>query len=298
MGICFQDAKMMYDARLNGVVFRNTATIGHQSLFLHPAEIKHFERELKRLSNVAPSKSLSEYQFGDYSDHFLREFLSVDTLTVVDVSAYEGADTIHDLNAPIPDSLADRFNAVIDSGSLEHIFNFPVAVSNLMRMVRVGGSIFMTTPANNLCGHGFYQFSPELMFRVFTAENGFELRRVVVFESKFPQITMSSNRRAYEVMDPVAVGSRIGLVSKRPVSMMFEARKIADVPLFVNPPLQSDFVTLWKSEGDDSTVATGLSLLVRKAFGHLPSSIQNQLYGYRERRRFSLSNPRFYKRIS
>jgi hypothetical protein len=32
------------------------------------------------------------------------------------------------------------------------------------------------TPANNQMGHGFYQFSPELFFRVFSQENGYLLR--------------------------------------------------------------------------------------------------------------------------
>jgi hypothetical protein len=47
---------------------------------------------------------------------------------------------------------------VIETGSLDHIFNFPVAISNLMQMTRVGGSVFLTTVANNLCGHGFSGF--------------------------------------------------------------------------------------------------------------------------------------------
>ena len=59
------------------------------------------------------------------------------------------------------------------------IFNFPVAIRNLMRMAKVGGQVFLTTPANNFCGHGFYQFSPELAYRIFALENGFEPASVV-----------------------------------------------------------------------------------------------------------------------
>ena len=43
-------------------------------------------------------------------------------------------------------------------------------------MLTVGGSIFVNTPANNMMGHGFYQFSPELMYRIFAEANGFDPR--------------------------------------------------------------------------------------------------------------------------
>jgi 2-polyprenyl-3-methyl-5-hydroxy-6-metoxy-1,4-benzoquinol methylase len=79
---------------------------------------------------------------------------------VLDASPYEGADTIHDMNTPVPEAWHGRYDVV--SGSLEHIFNFSVAIANLANMLRVGGTIFVTTPVNNLMGHGVYQFSPEL----------------------------------------------------------------------------------------------------------------------------------------
>jgi len=41
---------------------------------------------------------------------------------------------------------------VIDSGSLEHIYNFPVAIANCMKMVKVGGSFFIFNMANNHMG--------------------------------------------------------------------------------------------------------------------------------------------------
>jgi hypothetical protein len=213
---------------------------------------------------------------------------------VLDYSGYEGADTIHDLNLPVPESLVGRFDAVVDAGSLEHVFNFPVAVANLMRMARVGGSVFITTPANNLCGHGFYQFSPELMFRVFSPENGFETRRVALVEAVFPSVELTVNRRVHEVTDPAAVGRRAGLLSKRPVMMMVEAVKTAEVPLFAVPPLQSDYVSAW---GRGPKSAGGRGSAVRRLFDRLPLPLQRRIRGWRERVVFSLANRRFYRRV-
>src|SRR5438477_418150 len=79
----------------------------------------------------------------------------------------------HDMNEPIPDKFKETYTAVLDGGSLEHVFNFPVAIKNCMEMVKVGGHYLAITPANNFFGHGFYQFSPELYFTVLSKENGF-----------------------------------------------------------------------------------------------------------------------------
>ena len=41
-------------------------------------------------------------------------------------------------------------------------------------MVKLGGHFIGVYPIDNFCGHGFYQFLPELFFRCFSQENGFE----------------------------------------------------------------------------------------------------------------------------
>lgn len=98
----------------------------------------------------------------------------------MDASKYEGASVVQDLNQPVPDSLKERFDAIFDGGTLEHVFNIPAALKNCMEMTKVGGRFYMHTCANNLCGHGFYQFSPELFYRVFSEQNGFEVERMVI----------------------------------------------------------------------------------------------------------------------
>lgn len=287
---------MLWEARRRGVSFKDTVTVGHQFLFLHPSDVKFFRQAYQANSPDSAVKSFNGYKFGDYSDSFLREFLEIKNLSIIDASGYEGADIIHDLNEPIPENLHGRFDAVIDSGTLEHIFNFPVAIANLMKLVRTGGSIFITTPANNLCGHGFYQFSPELMFRIFTKENGFELNRIVMFEAKSPRIELTSSRKAYEVTDPEKVRSRVGIMSKGAVTMMIEAKKISDAELFAVIPLQSDYVALW-NEGETERQQTGAKKILKSIFGNLPFFLQARILGYREKRKFSFSNKQFYKKL-
>ena len=48
----------------------------------------------------------------------------------MDASAFEGANFVHDLNNPIPEELHCKYDAVVDGGTLEHVFNVPVAFAN------------------------------------------------------------------------------------------------------------------------------------------------------------------------
>ena len=153
----------------------------------------------------------------------------------IDASAYEGASLVHDMNVPIGDELKRKFSVVIDGGTLEHIFNFPVAIQNCMQMLDVGGHFFSHTMANNFMGHGFYQFSPELFYRVFSAENGFRVHRVVVFEQRV------GRPRWYEAADPNDIDERVELINGRPTYLFVHAERLADVPIFAAPPQQPDY---------------------------------------------------------
>jgi len=159
-------------------------------------------------------------------------------------------------------------------------------------MLKVGGQMFLKSPANNLCGHGFYQFSPELMFRVFSIENGFTLGRVIVLETTFPT-EETAYRDAYEVTDPKRAQARVGLTSGKPALLLVEATKVADVVPFATPPLQSDYVSAW-NRGPAERAQTGA---LRRLYAKLPASVQARLRGYRQLRRNALSNEQFYRKL-
>jgi hypothetical protein len=110
-----------------------------------------------------------------------------------------------------------------------------------MEMLQVGGHYIGITPANNTMGHGFYQFSPELFYNVFSADNGFALKKMLIY-------TLDAESKSsdwYEVMDPAKVNSRVVLVNSLPTYIMFVAQKLKEVPVFSSNPQQSDYRNLW-----------------------------------------------------
>ena len=87
-------------------------------------------------------------------------------------------------------------------------------------------------------GHGFWQFSPELLFRVFSPANGYEVKIVLLHE-------VVSQRAWYVVSDPDQVHQRVTLCNSNPTYILTIAKRIAKCEIFSQPPLQSDYSAIW-----------------------------------------------------
>ncbi len=112
-------------------------------------------------------------------EEFYKRF-GFDEVHTMDVSTYQGASHIHDLNYPLPRELADQYDTVVSGGTLEHVFDVANALKCLAEMVKVGGTVICGAPMNNWIDHGFYQLSPTLKFDFFST-NEFDLRQSQVY---------------------------------------------------------------------------------------------------------------------
>ena len=250
MGIIACRARLMLEARKNGVNFTSTLTLGRQSLNMAPKEIYKLSREFG-VGDCNHLSNLLKYKDKTYADEFFYSFLGVRKLSVIDHSDYQGADITHDLNLPISHELDNRFDVVIDGGTLEHIFNFPEAIKNCMRMVKRGGTLFVFSMSNNHCGHGFYQFSPELFFRIFQYKYGYKCEKVIMLKHPFPGAELSSSQKCYLVKDPALLGRRANIVSRSPLGIMIQASKTDNVEIFKSYPQQSDYIASWDTGSID-----------------------------------------------
>ena len=182
----------------------------------------------------------------EYSEDFFA-LLGAKEIFAIDVSDFEGANILHDMNRPLPNSLISSFDLVLDGGTLEHIFDLPTALRNTTRMVRPNGRFISLTQANNFCGHGFYQFSPELFYRFLCPKNGYVTEYCIIWED-IPR------SQFYRVPDPDVVGTRINLTSEFGTNMTVQAKRISDVsPEFI--PQQSDYVRLWNTQPGETNLS-------------------------------------------
>lgn len=237
MGVDLETARFLLARRHEGARFDRCVTLGRQHYFLSHSETRGLLKDFGLSPAACPDLFAPEYPA--YADSFWRT-LGAQTLHSIDASDFEGASQVHDLNRPVPDSWHGAYDVVCDCGTLEHVFDFPAAIRNCMEMVACGGHFFTQTPANNYLGHGFYQFSPELFFRVLSPANGFRVERCVAVE-------YGLRRRWFEVTDPEVLRARVTLINAAPVILFVWARRLAIQRLFAQPPQQSDYAAVWTS---------------------------------------------------
>jgi SAM-dependent methyltransferase len=253
MGINASSAEFLLHSRSSGISFRNMVTLGRQNLSVD-------DRKMKRLLNqygIADLNDVSDIDnaFGHDLPHPADSFfkaLGAARIDSIDADAYQASSIVHDMNLPIPAKLHKQYDCVVDGGTLEHIFAFPTAIRNCMEMVKVGGHLILMTPANNFFGHGFYQFSPELFFRILSPENGFCLERMfavetenVSYKAKGKICYYERSSRPYNVLDPAVTGKRGLLQNDKMVLLYIQAKRQTDVPFFAKAPQQSDYVSQW-----------------------------------------------------
>ncbi len=237
MGFDKSSVRLLLYAKKHKVSFDSVITIGRQKLLLKKTVLKKILQEFNVPFSDNTLDSIINANEG-YAESLLKLFGATITDSL-DFSDYEGASFIHDLNNILPSNLEKKYSLVIDGGSLEHIFNFPTAIKNCMSMIKVGGHFIGITPVNNLMGHGFYQFTPELFYRIFSPGNGFQVEKMLIFEIK-------RNPVFYEVADPESIAQRVMLINNNYTYLFVISKRISDLPIFLSNPQQSDYVTMWK----------------------------------------------------
>jgi hypothetical protein len=229
MGIDYTTAKFLAEAHKAGAPFISTLTLGRMSWLVCPPHAR-------KLGIEHPPT------YGAFAEPFFRS-LGAQRIESLDCSPYEEATIIHDLNQ-WPLFPKDEFDAVIDCGTLEHVFNLPIAFQTTLSLVRTGGSLFMVTPVNNHVNHGYYQFSPELIRDLLLA-NGFLIEKAALLRLGL------FRDRIYNLSKPEVY--QRGLITGDQVRLMVHAKKYLSVPF--NYPQQPPHPAPVKP-----TAGTGLKL--------------------------------------
>jgi SAM-dependent methyltransferase len=204
--------------------FGETVTIGRQGL--HASE--------HRVKELVGTKSTYKNQV--YCEELLTEYFGATNVESIDNSDYEKATRIHNMNEPLPQNLCGKFDTVIDGGCLEHIFNVPQAFKNCSLLCKQGGQILHILPANNFCGHGFWQFSPELFFALYSTENGYEETEVFLAD-------LFDRDKWYQVQKPTN-GKRVNIKSSDALYVL--VRTVLKKTNFAHINVQqSDYVYEW-----------------------------------------------------
>lgn len=169
-------------------------TLGNQDIYATGEDIKKWAEEYNiKLNN--PGKTLYSTssdvpKMNKEASRYIHaktffEFLGIleENYYDIDKFPFDKPKIIHDLQDPINYKFHNFFNLIIDSGTMEHIFDAKSVMENLVRMTNIGGYVLQFIPAQNFLNHGFYQFSPTFFYDFYTS-NGFEIIESYIIETR------------------------------------------------------------------------------------------------------------------
>jgi hypothetical protein len=222
MGIDAHALRFLQYSAKKGTRLGRVATLGRQELHIDEARLRRFLR-------LRPG-----YRHEEYAERILLDYLFATCVESFDNSAFEGATHIVDMNRPLP-SKHGLYDTVLDAGCLEHIYNAPQALLNISQLCAAGGQILHILPANNFCGHGFWQLSPELFFSLYSERNGYKDTTVFL-------AALRDDRFWYEVRRPEG-GHRAIVRSSSPLYVL--CRTTTGSSFLPQPVQQADYALAW-----------------------------------------------------
>lgn len=229
-------------------------TLGQQAVYGTLEEVKKIIKSHNVLPRDLPHNFDIKNKIPSWNETYMSRFTNAQTVLtllgaekvqVADCSSYENPDYLIDLNTVVQNGLNEKFDVILDVGTLEHIFDIPTALSNLIKMLKKGGQIILILPASGAIDHGFYSFSPTLLFDFFQ-NNGFHNFSCYLLEGS--QFSVMKKARVYKYDH---VGDQHVLVSKKGVEVAFFATKMdaPSQPVQIVKPMQSLFVNnIWKNQ--------------------------------------------------
>lgn len=205
-------------------------TLGQQSVHTTLNEVKNiFKKQGVTLENLPldfnTRNKIPDWKGTKYDDYTncqaTLSLLGAKKVIAADVSGYENPDIIMDFNLPVDKKYYNAFDAIVDIGTLEHIFNISQALENINLMCKPGGTIVLGTWTSNDINHGFYQICPTLFYDYFSM-NGFENFDCFILVGS--NLNYEKKAKIWQCNNRAMVESMI-LNSKKGVETMFFATK-------------------------------------------------------------------------
>jgi hypothetical protein len=197
------------------------------------------------------------------ADTFFRSLGILDVTSVDIPSCEHQPDLIHDLNIPIPQNFSNRFNLVIDPGTIEHVFDIKTGLTNIVRALKIGGVIIQQVPVYSFNG-GYYSINP-IVLNDFYAANGFcEFKTYIIMWDRYRAYTGS--HRCYQYQEKL-FGGRHAIADydqcRFSPHMLFFARKNEELPE-IRIPLQFEGQYMTSTSADFAKARRGFLWQVKQ----------------------------------
>ncbi|RMH23065.1 MAG: class I SAM-dependent methyltransferase [Acidobacteria bacterium] len=245
--------------------------LGKMQVFFGADELARWAQQHRVALAEVPQLSLSAdprlAAQGCLSDRSFFSLLGFDEVTSADISRWEGADVTWDFNQPAPAELHQRFDAVYEGGTLQHVFDLPQALENVFQVLKPGGRVIHgMSPSSNHVDHGFYMFSPTF-FADYYAANGFTIEKFYFFDyvpywidGRFYSTRWRIRPYRPGCLDHLSYGRWGG----RQTGLFVVATKGENATGHVRPQ-QGAYRAVWRQEGERQAVETPVAGRTRPA---------------------------------
>jgi hypothetical protein len=252
--------------------------IGRQATYFTPSELAEL---LRSHGNVVDPSAIEIDRttinripgYGQIvTDRSIFRALGIDSVKALDTSPYEGAEVVHNLNEPIPDSLRETADFVVDGSTLDNVFDPAMAVRNLAAMLKPGGRVLMINAWSPRDG-SYALCSPAWYFDFFVS-NGFADCKTYV------NVSAGSRTNTYWLdpafMRTVEARTRVPLLACwwRIPAVLVLAEKGRDPSSL---PLVSPTQAHYRSEREWGRYLDNLAVIERSTRPHLARSIGHML---------------------
>ncbi|MEM9795116.1 MAG: hypothetical protein AAF919_01415 [Pseudomonadota bacterium] len=253
MGVDYSSAKKLIQLSQRAKLGPRVLMLGRHRMQIKEKLLPAIDRVLAELGSSLTQADL--VQEDGYAETFFHA-LGAETVDTIDLSDFEGANLLHDLNDPVPEDIVGNYDLIYDGGTTEHIFDVARCMDNLNRLLAPGGILASCVPANNWFAHGFYQFGPELVYGYWKHGCGFD----VLTCSMLPEMPRD---KELPIADPAAKGHRPRMRGKVPnqrVYLYYEVKKGPDAHTY-RRALQTDYVRKWSDHDRSKDRMTEITAL-------------------------------------
>lgn len=176
MAIYPQTAALILRENKHRPIAGDVLFIGHQTVVLNEKSARGLLRheDIQLRPGWVAELDRSTVAAGDRGYLTDRSFVSMFadcSVKALDVSPYEGAEIVHDLNEPLPDEHCGIADFIFNGSCLDDLFDPATAIKSMSKMLRPGGRI-MHLEMGSQTGGQYLCYSPEWFFD-FYALNGY-----------------------------------------------------------------------------------------------------------------------------
>lgn len=275
MGIVRGSARLMLDEARRRPFSGSVLELGRMAVFFRHDELRSWAKsqrvELAPAGELTLSHEPRLAAQGCLSDASFFRLLGFDSAVSADVSDYEGADVIWDLNQPAPPELRERFDVVFEGGTIQHIFDLKQVFTNIHDVLKPGGRVIHAmSPSNNHVDHGFYMFSPTLFADVYSAY-GYDIEALYLFDFVpfwYRGRFFSSPFRVYRYEPGSLDHLSYGRWGNHQTSLFVVATKKPGASA-ARTPQQGQYRAIWRQDHEDSS-APPVPPKAERAYKHAP----------------------------